>query len=163
MIEARSDENFVLRHVHRVSIDVAFAVMTEPEHLTHFWGPNGTRTPVENITVDLRPGGVFETTMVNETTGEQYTMRALYVDVVRPHRLSWRDREFGVLTELRFCDLGDGTTEVITTQRGLPPEHRTPAARAGWATALDRNSHYLESLSSDPSPQREQRSSRDAT
>lgn len=151
MIEEQTDENFELRIVHPVSIDLAFAVMTEPEHLTHFWGPTGTRTPVENITVDLRPGGVFETTMVDETTGHEYTMHAVYVDVVPPHRLSWRDCEFGVLTQLEFRDLGDGTTEVITTQRGLPPEHRTPEARAGWATALDRNSRYLRTLASDPS------------
>jgi uncharacterized protein YndB with AHSA1/START domain len=151
MTEALSDENFVLRIVHSVSIDLAFAVMTEPEHLTHFWGPTGTRTPVENITVDLRPGGVFETTMINETTGQAFTMRAVYIDVVRPHRLSWRETDFGVVTELTFSDLGDGTTEVTTTQRGLPPEYRTPQARAGWATALDRNTQYLNSLTSDPS------------
>ena len=152
MTEALADENFVLRIVHPVSIQLAFTVMTDPEHLTHFWGPTGTRTPVENITVDLRPGGVFETTMVSETTGETYTMHAVYVDVAPPHRLSWRDRDFGVVTELSFRELDDGTTEVITTQRGLPPELRSPQARAGWATALDRHTRYLNSLASDPSP-----------
>ncbi|MET0908008.1 MAG: SRPBCC family protein [Ilumatobacteraceae bacterium] len=150
MTEALSDENFELRIVHRVPIDLVFAAMTEPEHLTHFWGPAGTRTPVENITVDLRPGGVFETTMVSEATGDTYTMHAVYVDVVRPHYLSWRDSDVGVLTELSFRDLGDGTTEVVTTQRGLPPEHRTPQARAGWETALDRNASYLASLTAPP-------------
>lgn len=152
MTDTLSDENFVLRIVHPVSIDLVFAVMTEPQHLTHFWGPTGTRTPVENITVDLRPGGVFETTMVNETTGEEYTMRARYVDVVRPSRLSWRDSDSGVLTELTFRDLGNGSTEVTTSQRGLPPAQRTPRARAGWATALDRNTRYLVSLTANPRP-----------
>ena len=129
MTEALADENFVVRIVHPVSIQLAFRVMTDPEHLTHFWGPTGTRTPVENITVDLRPGGVFETTMVSETTGETYTMHAVYIDVAPPHRLSWRDRDFGVLTELSFRDLGDGTTEVITTRPRPAPRTAQPAGQ----------------------------------
>ena len=40
--------------------ELVFACMTTPDHLTHFWGPVGVSTPVENITVDLRPGGAFE-------------------------------------------------------------------------------------------------------
>jgi hypothetical protein len=38
------------------------------------------------------------------------------------------------------------TTEVITTQRGLPPHMRTPQARAGWGTALDRAAAYIASI-----------------
>ena len=41
--------------------ELVFRCMIEPEHLTHFWGPVGVSTPIENITVDARPGGVFET------------------------------------------------------------------------------------------------------
>ena len=148
MRERLSEENFVVRAVHPVAVEVAFTVMTEPGHLTHFWGPTGTRTPVEQIVVDLRPGGSFETTMINELTGETHTMRAVYIDVHPPHRLSWRD-DLGVVTELTFRALDDTTTEVTTTQRGLPPALRTPQARAGWATALERNAHYLTTLRTD--------------
>ncbi|MFC3736237.1 SRPBCC family protein [Paractinoplanes deccanensis] len=127
-------------------METVFACLTEPEHLTHFWGPAGTHTPLENIVVDLRPGGAFETTMVNDTTGDTYTMRAVYVAVEAPRFLSWRERDSGVLTEVTFADLGDGTTEVVTTQRGLPPHMRTPEARAGWGTALDRAAAYIAAL-----------------
>ena len=54
-------------HLHphlRRPAELVFRCMIEPEHLTHFWGPVGVTTPLENITVDPRPGGVFETTMV---------------------------------------------------------------------------------------------------
>ena len=46
--------------------ELLFDCMTQPEHLTHFWGPAGTTTPVGRIIVDLRPGGVFETAMVSD-------------------------------------------------------------------------------------------------
>ncbi len=69
--------------------------MTRPEHLTHFWGPAGTSTPPGGITVDLRPGGLFETVMVNDADGSMYTMRAVYVEVRRPDRLVWTEPDAG--------------------------------------------------------------------
>ncbi len=133
--------------------DLVFACLTTPAHLTHFWGPAGTHTPVENIVVDLRPGGSFETTMVNDDSGATHTMRAVYVDVDPPRFVSWRDLGSGALTEITLTDLGDGTTEVVTTQRGLPPQMRTPQARAGWGTALDRAARYIAALA-DPASRR---------
>lgn len=136
-------ETFTVRHVHAAPVERVFACLTEPAHLTHFWGPAGTTTPVDGIVVDLRPGGAFETTMVNDTTGLSHTMRAEYVRVERPTFLSWREAASGTVTELALVPLDDGTTEVVTTRRGLPPEMRTPEALAGWGTALDRMSAYL--------------------
>jgi uncharacterized protein YndB with AHSA1/START domain len=143
MTEPSTDENFTVRHVHPASCDLVFACMTTPEHLTHFWGPTGTHTPMENIVVDLRPGGAFETTMVNDRSHDAYTMRAVYVAIDPPRYVSWRETDSDVFTEVTFVDLGDGTTEVVTTQRGLPPHMRTPQARAGWGTALARAAAYI--------------------
>jgi uncharacterized protein YndB with AHSA1/START domain len=144
--EELTDEIFTLRVVHRAPRALVFAVMTTPEHLTHFWGPAGTHTPLTDIVVDLRPGGAFETTMISDRSGERHTMKAIYLEVRMPEYLSWREMSSGTVTELRFIDHGENDTEVITTQRGLPPAMRTSAARAGWRTALDRNAAYLASL-----------------
>ena len=38
------------RRVHHASRELLFDCMTMPEHLTQFWGPTGTTTPIENIT-----------------------------------------------------------------------------------------------------------------
>ncbi len=59
----------VITRVFNAPRDLVFKCITEPEHLTKFWGPVGMQTPIENITVDLRLGGMFETVMVNEATG----------------------------------------------------------------------------------------------
>ena len=145
MTEPLTDGTFTVRAVHDAPRDLVFAAMTTPEHLTHFWGPSGTHTPAATIVADLRPGGVFETTMVNDRSGDTHTMRAVYVQVDPPRFLSWREVDSGVLTELRFTDLGVRGTEVETTQRGLPPAWRTPEARAGWGTALQRYARYVKS------------------
>ena len=46
---------------------LVFRCMVDPEHLTHFWGPTGVTTPLEGIKTDVRPGGIFETVMVNDS------------------------------------------------------------------------------------------------
>ena len=134
------------RRVHRAPRELVFECMTTPEHLAQFWGPSGTTTPVDGITVDLRPGGVFETVMVNEADGSQYTMRAVYQDVAPPERLVWREVASGMVTTITFNDLGDGTTEVVTHQTNVPAHYRTDAARAGFATSLDRFDAYIAAL-----------------
>jgi uncharacterized protein YndB with AHSA1/START domain len=134
------------RRTHRAPRELLFDVMTMPEHLTHFWGPAGTTTPRHRITVDLRPGGTFETVMVNDTDGSEYTMRAVYTEVVRPARLGWAEPESGMVTTITFTDLGDGRTEVVTHQTNVPEAYRTPEARAGFATSLDRVDAYLAGL-----------------
>jgi len=148
--ESPTDEDFTVEHVHPAPRELVFTCLTTPEHLTHFWGPAGTHTPVAGIVLDLRPGGAFETTMVNDRSGQTHTMRAVFVAVEAPRYLSWRELGSGVVTELTLSDLGDGTTRVVTTQRGLPPEMRTPQARAGWASALDRCAAHIAALATLP-------------
>jgi uncharacterized protein YndB with AHSA1/START domain len=139
-------DELTYRRVHRAPRELVFECMTTPAHLTHFWGPAGTRTPLDGITVDLRPGGVFETVMVNTTDGSQHTMRAVYEEVTPPERLVWREPASGMVTTITFTDLGDATTEVVTHQAKVPAAYRTAEARAGFATSFGRFDAYLETL-----------------
>ncbi len=123
--------------------ELVFRCMVEPEHLAHFWGPAGTHTPLETITVNLRPGGVFETVMVNDADGSQYPTRAVYVEITEPERLVWTEPATGVTTTSTFTDLGGTRTEVHIHQAKVPAEFRTPQARAGFTTSLDRFAAYL--------------------
>jgi uncharacterized protein YndB with AHSA1/START domain len=136
------------RRVHRASPELLFECMTSPAHLSQFWGPTGSSTPIETIVVDLRPGGAFETTMVSDADGSAYTMRAVYVEVSRPERLVWveRDVEGGMRTTVSFVDGHDGTTEVVTHQTNVPAAYLSPQAQAGFRTSLDRFAEYVARL-----------------
>jgi uncharacterized protein YndB with AHSA1/START domain len=127
---------------------LVFECMTTPEHLTHFWGPVGVSTPLANITVELRPGGVFETIMVNDADGAEYPMRGVFVEVVPPERLSWTeaDVEGGMTTSITFNDLGDGRCETIAVQTKVPEQFATPEARAGMETSFDKMAAYMATL-----------------
>jgi uncharacterized protein YndB with AHSA1/START domain len=139
---------FTYRRVHRASRELLFDCMTRPEHLTRFWGPDGTTTPVDGISVELRPGGVFETVMVNDSDGSSYTMRAVYREVRRPERLVWTepDVEGGMTTTVTFSDLGDGRTEVVTHQTNVPPAMAQRDALRGFETSLRRFADYVGQL-----------------
>jgi uncharacterized protein YndB with AHSA1/START domain len=141
---------FTYRRVHQASRELLFDCMTKPEHLTHFWGPDGTTTPLDGITVDLRPGGTFETVMVSLADGSQYTMRATYLDVQRPARLAWVEPEVqgGMRTTITFTDIGGGRTEVVTHQANVPPGYANPEARKGFETSLHRFEEYIGGLMS---------------
>ena len=138
-----AEGEFVHRHVHRAPPELLFACMTTPEHLTHFWGPVGTTTPVDGIVVDLRPGGAFETMIVSDHDGSQHLMRAVYETIDPPNVVAWREPGSGMVTTVTFTSLGDGSTEVVTRQRHVPEPYRAPDARAGWATSMDRYASYV--------------------
>ena len=122
--------------------ELVFRCMLEPEHLTHFWGPAGTSTPLDGITVDPRPGGVFETVMINDADGGSYTMRAIYAEIVPPERIVWTEPGTGMTTTSTFTDLGGTRTEVRIHQANVPGTVR-PEDRARIATSLDRFVAYL--------------------
>jgi len=97
-----NEDELTFTRVFEAPRELVFTCLIEPEHLTHFWGPVGVSTPVENITVDARVGGAFETIMVNDADGSQYPMRAQYVEIVKPERLVWTDPVSGMTTTSSF-------------------------------------------------------------
>ena len=128
--------------------ELVFRCMIEPEHLTHFWGPVGVSTPIENITVDPRPGGVFETIMINDADGSEYPSRGVFVEVTAPERLVWSEPNSGMTTTSTFVQLDNGRTEVRIHQTNVPEMYRSPEAQAGFKSSLDRFAAYLATIAS---------------
>jgi uncharacterized protein YndB with AHSA1/START domain len=128
--------------------ELVFECMTTPEHLTHFWGPVGVSTPLENITLDLRPGGVFETIMVNDADGTRFPSRGVFVEIDPPATLVWAeaDVEGGMTTSITFRDLGGGRCETHVVQTNVPEQFRSAEAQAGMASSFDRMAAYLATL-----------------
>jgi uncharacterized protein YndB with AHSA1/START domain len=142
---AQPDE-LIFTRVFDAPRELVFRCMTEPEHLTHFWGPAGVSTPIEHIKVDPRPGGVFETVMVNDADGSEYRMQAIFDEVIEPERLAWTDPGSGMRVSSTFTDLGGSRTEIRIHQTNVPEPLRSPEAQAGFQTSLDRFAAYLGTL-----------------
>jgi uncharacterized protein YndB with AHSA1/START domain len=131
---------------------VVFACMIEPEHLAHFWGPQGTSAPVDGIRVEPWPGGRFDTVMVNDADRSEYPTQAIYVEVVEPERLVWREAHSAMTVTATFTDLGGNRTEVHIHHTNVPEAFRSPEAQAGFLTSLDRFAAYINHLNGRSAP-----------
>jgi uncharacterized protein YndB with AHSA1/START domain len=136
-----SDDELVYTRVFRAPRELVWRCLTDPAELTRFWGPRGMSTPLDGIVVDLRVGGRFETLMVG-AHGE-HRMVATYTEVIPPEQLAWLEPATGLHTTGTLTDLGDGGTELVIHQRNVPEPMRSPEARAGFATSLDRLEEHL--------------------
>lgn len=135
--------------------ELVFQCMIDPDHLTHFWGPTGMSAPRERIHIDPRPGGIFETVMVNDADGGEYPTHAVYDEVQPPERLVWTDPGSGMRVFSEFLELADGRTEVHIRQINVPEALGTEEAQAGFLSSLDRFAAYLKTLSpSEPNARR---------
>ncbi|HKN99865.1 MAG TPA: SRPBCC domain-containing protein [Pseudonocardiaceae bacterium] len=138
-----TDDEFVYRRVFRAPRDLVWRCLTEPAELTHFWGPRGMVTPLDGIVVELHPGGRFETLMVGEHGSHR--MVATFTEVDPPARLAWVEPN-GMVTTTTLEDAGDDTTAVVIHQRFVPEAMRSPDARAGFLTSLDKLDEHLARL-----------------
>jgi uncharacterized protein YndB with AHSA1/START domain len=139
-----NDDEFVHRRVFLAPRELVWRCLTEPAELAHFWGPSGMSTPVDGIVVELRAGGRFETLMVGELGSHR--MVATFTEVVPPERLAWVEPATGMLTTSTLDDLGDGRTAVVIHQQHVPEAMRSPEARAGFLSSLDKLEQHLAHL-----------------
>jgi uncharacterized protein YndB with AHSA1/START domain len=122
--------------------EVLFAAFFDPEQLTHFWGPPGISTPVDKITIDARPGGVFATTMIDDASGAEYPSEGVFVEIVEPERFSWREPS-GMVNSSTLIDLGGGRTRLVIHQTNVPAMYRSAEALEGFNASLTRMAAYL--------------------
>ena len=139
-----NDDELVYERIFHAPRELVWRCLTEPAELVHFWGPSGTATPIDGIVVELHPGGRFETLMDGDVGSHR--MIATFTEVVPPERLAWVEPASGMHTTGTLTDLGDGSTEVVIHQRHVPEPMRSPQARAGFLTSLDKLEEHLAQL-----------------
>jgi uncharacterized protein YndB with AHSA1/START domain len=114
---------------------------TEPDQIARWWGKRGWSTPPESVTLDVRPGGVFQLDSIEEATGRAMRLETTYREVVERERLAWGDGErVAVVT---FRDLGDGRTEMTFRTTIHASDDLRARADAGLRSAFDRLAELL--------------------
>lgn len=101
---------------------------TEPEYFATWFGTPPFTTPVSTVSMDVRPGGDFRSTMVHETDGTEMPFADSYREVVEPERIVQELRNPAdpndpnvEVFSTTLVDLGDGKTEVTYHQTGHLP------------------------------------------
>jgi len=126
--------------------ELIFDCFFDPEHLSQFWGPTGVSTPLDRITIDARPGGVFETVMVNDSDGEEYPTHGVFIEIERPTRWSWHETAMDLVSSTQLVDLGNGRTLMTIRQTNAPAAMLQGDAQAGFKTSLDKFAAHLASV-----------------
>jgi uncharacterized protein YndB with AHSA1/START domain len=148
MSEASTAQEITITRVFPVPRELVWKAWTEPDQLAEWWGPQGWTTPLDSITMDVRPGGTFRMTGVSED-GTEMPQEGVYREVVEPERLvleepgagNWHE---GAVSALTFTDLGDGRTEVTLRATINTTDEMRVHAEAGMAGSLDRLARHLE-------------------
>jgi uncharacterized protein YndB with AHSA1/START domain len=51
--------------------ELVWKAWTEPEQLARWWGKRGWSTPLDSVTMDVRPGGTFRLNSINDEDGSE--------------------------------------------------------------------------------------------
>jgi len=79
-----ADREIVIARKFDAPRELVFKMFTEPQHVAHWWGPNGFTNTISEM--DVTPGGVWRFTM-HSPDGVDYPNKIVYIDVVRPSKL----------------------------------------------------------------------------
>ena len=64
--------------------ELVWEVWTNPEHIKHWWGPNGFTNTIHQM--DVRPGGIWNYIM-HGPDGTNYSNKSVYKEVVKPEKI----------------------------------------------------------------------------
>jgi uncharacterized protein YndB with AHSA1/START domain len=139
MAEPPIGREFTITRVFDAPRELVWKAWTDPEHVARWFGPRGYSTPRSTVTMDVRPGGTFEFTMVSDDDGNEIPSGGTFLEVEEPERLVWRDRDIDLMVTVTFAELG-GRTEMTCHVAG---ETGGTPAYDGWSTMFDKLAESL--------------------
>jgi uncharacterized protein YndB with AHSA1/START domain len=121
---------------------------TEAEAFADWFGGRDGVIPLDTVSMDVRPEGTWRLTMIVGPQRREIHWTGEYLFVDEPERLVFTvtDRpedDARELVTVRLIDLGDGTTEMLFTQRGHMSPEQYKRAGQGWSGFLDRIAERL--------------------
>lgn len=121
---------------------------TEPARFADWFGGPDYEVPVSTVSMDVRPGGAWQLTMLTDAPGGEIHWSGEYHEVEEPERLvlTMSDSPGGGAYELVtvvLTDLGDGRTEMLLEQRGQQSPEEYGRAEQGWGGFFDRMAERL--------------------
>lgn len=141
-----SNREISITKIYNAPRELVFDVFTQPEHVKHWWGPNGFTNTI--FKMDVRPGGEWEFIM-HGPDGTDYKNKNVFVVVDRPNKLVF-EHVTGprFQTTVLFKALPDKKTELAFTMLFETQEQRdqtikTFGAEEGLKQTLGRLENYL--------------------
>ena len=142
-----AERELLITRVFNAHRSLVFKAWTEPQHLVHWWGPQGFTLP--SCTMDLRPGGSYRFCM-RSPEGVDHWLQGIYREIMEPERLvftyAFEDATgkpgHETLVTVTFAELGEKTKLTVHQAVFESVTVRDEHVR-GWTEALDRLAGYL--------------------
>lgn len=168
--ETSNNEIFVINRSFEAPIDLVFDMWTKPEHIANWLAPRGFDTKF--MRADIKSGGSSFYLMSNDAAGIKMFGRAEYLEVEKPHRISYRQQfcdenenvsrhpmaptwPATMLTTIQLAEEGPKQTRVTVTMQAIGENTDEEIAtftngRAGmtmgWTGSFDKLEEYLQTL-----------------
>jgi len=81
-----SDREIIISRLIDAPRELVWEAMTKPEHVVHWWGPNGFTNTLQKM--DFRVGGEWHHVM-HGPDGRNYPSRSVYTAIDKPHRIEF--------------------------------------------------------------------------
>jgi len=138
-------KEFTIVRVFEAPRSALWKAWTDAEEASHWMHPRGMTTPREDVSFDVRQGGTYRYTMVDDNTGEKYPTGGTYLEVVEPTRLvfTWGDPddaiEEAMVITISLEEEGEGSdrTKLTLNLVGADGQPGDGFIYDGWESALD--------------------------
>jgi uncharacterized protein YndB with AHSA1/START domain len=155
--------DLVLERTIAIPPEMVWAAWTTPEHLKHWFTPAPWQTV--DCEIDLRPGGIFRTTM-RSPEGEEFPNFGCYLEVIPNEQLIWTNAlqpgyrpaqaqpidahgAFAFTAIIALEPHGAGTkytAMVIHSDAKSCQRHNAMGFQDGWGKALDQLVAYMQNI-----------------
>lgn len=125
-------------------VEMVYQAFVDPEQLAQWFGPLAFHVPLDTVTIDARPGGVWQMTMVNNDNAEwKAPVSSTLVEVAENRLLVGYEVAQGfpdmldgtkLTLSLEFRPEGNGTR--LELRQGPFPEQMREMSETGWNQSL---------------------------
>ena len=146
----------ILSRVLKAPRAAIYACWTTPEHMAHWFMPKPHF--IDNIAIDLRPGGQFDSTM--HVDGHAIASKGCVLDAIKNTRFAFTDLMtagfqpvadpgLGFTATIDLSDHDDGTLYHVTARHRTPEDtqkHETMGFTTGWGQVATHLEAYAQTL-----------------
>jgi uncharacterized protein YndB with AHSA1/START domain len=143
-----ADTDVYITRAFNAPLALVWRFWTEPELLAKWFGPHDVHVAPDKVSIDMRVGGHWNLTMVDNETGAEYPILSEITEVVEhEYFLGTASAEtengpLNVFLRVQFHDHGD-KTRVTLHQGPFSPENRD-LTLAGWEESFVKFDDLLE-------------------
>jgi uncharacterized protein YndB with AHSA1/START domain len=143
-----ADREIASERVFEAPRERVFAAYTDPELISQWWGPRGTKTIVDQMNV--RAGGTWRFVVRNDSDGKENGFKGIYREVTPPERVvqtfEWEGMPGHVIIETATFEDLSGRTRVRTNSLFHTSEERDGMISSGMERGLTESHERLTEL-----------------